>query len=710
MSHELAYFLKVNIALVLFYAFYRLFFYKDTFFKWRRTALLCFFMISILYPLMNIQDWVKEQEPMVAMVDIYSTVILPEITIDLSTEATQTDWKLLIISSLEYIYLGVIALLLIRFLTQFIGIIRLGLCSPSTILQNTKVHLLNKPQGPFSFFKWIFIYPDAHTGEELEEILTHERTHASQWHSVDVLFSELMCIFCWFNPFIWLMKREIRNNLEFMADHKVLETGHDCKTYQYHLLGLAHQKSVATLYNSFNVLPLKIRIRMMNKKRTKQIGRTKYLLFLPLAALLLIISNIEAIARSTEKWIDNVIQPEEINDVITADTIVPKYKPVEVKAQNNDVVFEVVEQMPEFPGGQAELMKFLSRNIKYPLEAQKSKTQGNVIVRFIISKEGNVTKPTIVRSISAELDAEAIRVIELMPKWKPGMQRGKAVNVKYTIPIVFRLHPSSEKIKVEGNDDNLITVVGYDRDYTPQEVSESDEDPIFEIVEQMPEYPGGNAALMNFLSQNIKYPATAVENKVQGRVIAQFVVSKEGNITNPKIVRSISPELDAEAIRIISLMPKWKPGKQRGQDVAVKYTVPINFNLGQGGATNQKTAIPKKIDDYGETQMYGETVYTLADNMPEFPGGNKALMDFIAKEMQYPAEAKNSNTQGRVIVQFVVDKDGNVKYQQIVRSVDPLLDQEAIRLMKSMPKWIPGKIKGEAVSTKYTVPVMFRLQ
>ena len=97
------------------------------------------------------------------------------------------------------------------------------------------------------------------------------------------------------------MKREIRTNLEYMADEKVLETGHDSRTYQYHLLGLSHHKAAATIYNSFNVLPLKKRIIMMNKRRTRAIGRTKYLMFLPLAALLMIVSNIEAVARATQK-------------------------------------------------------------------------------------------------------------------------------------------------------------------------------------------------------------------------------------------------------------------------------------------------------------------------------------------------------------------------------------------------------------------------
>lgn len=234
-------FLKINVAIALFYAFYRLFFYKDTFFTWRRTVLLCFFAISAIVPLFNIQNWVEQQEPMVAMADLYATVVLPELTLTL-TPQTETDWKQLLTAGIDIAYWIVVALLAARFLVQLTGILRLGRRCPTQKIDDTTVHLLPRPEGPFSFFHWIFVYPGAHTDEELHEILTHERTHARQWHSIDVMIGELACIACWFNPFAWLMKREIRTNLEYMADEKVLETGHDSRTYQYHLLGLSHHK------------------------------------------------------------------------------------------------------------------------------------------------------------------------------------------------------------------------------------------------------------------------------------------------------------------------------------------------------------------------------------------------------------------------------------------------------------------------------------
>ncbi|MBD9109876.1 M56 family metallopeptidase [Bacteroides nordii] len=603
MTPELAYFLKINVGIIVFYIFYRLFFYKDTFFHWRRTALLCFLGVSLFYPMLNLQEWVKAHEPMVVIADLYATTLLPEVVFEETITPTHTNWQEFATNSLSIIYFCGVILLFIRFIMQLTSIILLRIQCKVTEIQGVRVQILNKASGPFSFFHWIFVHPESHTQEELAEILTHEQTHAHQLHSADIMFSELICIACWFNPFIWLMKREIRNNLEYMADQRVLQTGYDYKVYQYHLLGLAHHKAAATLYNSFNVLPLKNRIKMMNKKRTKEIGRTKYLLFLPLAALLLIISNIEAVARTTKNFTREVIQTvEKSTEQVTKavgqipeqatveEATIPKEIPADiditdkdpsaimqkVNTGDDDDIFDVVEEMPVFPGGQTGLMEFIAKNLRYPVKAQKEGIQGRVIARFIVEKDGSVSNLAVARrSASSELDAEAIRVLSTMPKWTPGKQRGKEVRVKYTVPIAFKLSgPEVEEIK----DSKLmeVVVVGYapkDDVITPEVVLES--------AEIMPKYPGGASGLMSYLARNIKYPFDAQQSKTQGRVVIQMIVNKDGHVINPKVIQSVSPSLDAEAIRVVMGMPRWEPGKNDGQTVAVQYTLPITFKLQQ---------------------------------------------------------------------------------------------------------------------------------
>lgn len=606
MTPEFAYLLKVNVAFVLFYAFYRLFFYKDTFFKLRRAILLAFFGLALFYPLLNIQDWVRQQEPIADVIYMYSAM-LPEATAK-ADAAASVDWHGWLLGSLGFIYWGIVAFLCGRFLVQLSSILWLAHTSERVVIHKTPVYALRKAAGPFSFFRMVFLHPESHSDKETDEILTHECTHVSQWHSIDVILSEMMCMACWFNPFVWLLKREVRHNLEYLADNTVIQSGYDSKSYQYHLLGLAHHQSVTTLYNSFNVLHLKNRIMMMNKKRSPGIVRTKYLIFIPLVGILMLLSNIEAVARLTVRLaneatvsnamvtatgilVDETGQPligasvvvkggkertitdkkgafslevpanailrcsyqgRESQEVLAADMTNNTHLSLSSKSREmNEQVFTVVEKMPSFPGGDAELLKYIATNIKYPKESQDNGEQGRVICSFIVGRDGSVNNPEVLRGVTPLLNEEAVRVINTMPRWNPGMQRGKAVAVKYTVPITFRLKSPVEEAKEE----------------------------TLTVVDVMPQYPGGDRELLKFIAQSIKYPTDAQEAGVQGRVICSFVVDKKGNIVEPKIIRGIDPSLDAEALRVIGMMPRWTPGRQDGKAVRVLYTVPITFRL-----------------------------------------------------------------------------------------------------------------------------------
>ena len=606
MTPEFAYLLKVNVAFVLFYAFYRLFFYKDTFFKLRRAILLAFFGLALFYPLLNIQDWVRQQEPIADVIYMYSAM-LPEATAK-ADAAASVDWYGWLLGSLGFIYWGIVAFLCGRFLVQLSSILWLAHTSERVVIHETPVYALRKAAGPFSFFRMVFLHPESHSDKETDEILTHECTHVSQWHSIDVILSEMMCMACWFNPFVWLLKREVRHNLEYLADNTVIQSGYDSKSYQYHLLGLAHHQSVTTLYNSFNVLHLKNRIMMMNKKRSPGIVRTKYLIFIPLVGILMLLSNIEAVARLTVRLaneatvsnamvtatgilVDETGQPligasvvvkggkertitdrkgafslevpanailrcsyqgRESQEVLAADMTNNTHLSLSSKSREmNEQVFTVVEKMPSFPGGDAELLKYIATNIKYPKESQDNGEQGRVICSFIVGRDGSVNNPEVLRGVTPLLNEEAVRVINTMPRWNPGMQRGKAVAVKYTVPITFRLKSPVEEAKEE----------------------------TLTVVDVMPQYPGGDRELLKFIAQSIKYPTDAQEAGVQGRVICSFVVDKKGNIVEPKIRQGIDPSLDAEALRVIGMMPRWTPGRQDGKAVRVLYTVPITFRL-----------------------------------------------------------------------------------------------------------------------------------
>ena len=406
------YLLKLNIALILLFSFYKLMFTGDTFFSWRRATLIGMYLVAMLVPVMDFSAWLSNSEGMTSIANEYATVVLPAVSTS-SKGGGVLLWELIVL----IVYSVVACVLLLRFLWQLVSIILLKNNSQTAYIHDTEVYLLTDDEGPFSFFNWIFINPERHKSDEIEEIMMHELTHCQQLHSIDIIFAELFCVVFWFNPFVWLLKREVRLNLEYLADNSVLANDKDNKEYQYHLLGLTYRKNVATITNNFNVLPIKKRIKMMNKKETKGILKAKYMLYIPLVAMLLAVSNIETIARNVAKVTSSVeIQQK------------PKKAPKRV--------FAVAEVMPTFKGN---LNQWLSENLRYPEAAVSRKEQGRVIVRFIITAEGEVIQPAIVRSVSPSLDKEALRVVSKMPAWNPGRNGNKNVAIQFTLPVIFSL-------------------------------------------------------------------------------------------------------------------------------------------------------------------------------------------------------------------------------------------------------------------------------
>ena len=234
----------------------------------------------------------------------------------------------------------------------------------------------------------------------------------------------------------------------------------------------------------------------------------------------------------------------------------------------------------------------------------------------------------------------------------------------------------------------------------------SEDSEIFQVVEEQPMFPGGMQEMMKFLQQNIKYPKEAQEQGKQGRVIVQFVVNKDGSITGDSVVRSVDPLLDAEALRVVRSMPNWTPGKQKGEPVRVRFTLPVSFRL-SGGSTD-KAQEPAKAAQT-ENASSGDEIFQVVEDMPEYSGGMEELMKYLQKNVKYPKEAQEQGKQGRVIVEFVVEKDGSITDTKVMKPVDPLLDAEALRVVSAMPNWNPGKQRGKEVRTRFTLPVTFRL-
>ena len=319
MNNLLIYFIKVNVAIALFYLFYRLFFAGDTFWKTRRYYLLFSVLLSFVYQFFYIEIWLQNQESMQTLVYNYS--MLSEIVI--TPKATT-----LVLSFEEMamlLYWFVTFTMFIRLILQLLSIGRFSIAAKRRIVQGVSIVAIDREITPFSFFGTVYMNPALHNEHETKQILVHELTHVRQMHSVDVIVGELLTIAFWINPATWLLKKEIRQNLEFLADDKVLESGFDSKSYQYHLLQLTSQIPELKLTNKFNISPLKKRISMMNQRKTSKVGMLKYLLIVPLALALVVSSNAEKLVNSAKNVIDQV-------------TSCPKFK----KNQENNAVFRAI--------------------------------------------------------------------------------------------------------------------------------------------------------------------------------------------------------------------------------------------------------------------------------------------------------------------------------------------------------------------------------
>lgn len=447
------YLIQVNLALVLFYLLYTLLFKRDTFLHLRRYFFLWAIFFSLLYPLFTIPElgevWRFRFN---ASRGVQTSVIFGNPVISLVTEdptVAVSSLRILLGKILTGLFISVTLFFVVRFVWQLISITRIYLHSEKRVMAGITFYQLKNDMTPFSFFTLIFIHTEKHSETEIEQILLHELTHVRQWHSVDIMLIELLFLFSWWNPFVWLMKKEMAMNLEYLADNGVLRRGIDSREYQFHLLRLTYHETAVQIVNNFNVSQLKKRIMMMNKTKSPTLSLAKYLLMLPLIFLLAAANSAyatqnEAGSEQTAESAPNELSEEDqlSSAMYQSETENMQEPPPVKKKGSSDETFVVVEIQPEFPGGTEAMKKFLADNILYPEEAQKKGIQGRVICNFIVMKDGSITDVNVVRGVDPLLDAEAVRVLKSMPAWKPGTQRGQAVNVRFTLPVEFRLEKS----------------------------------------------------------------------------------------------------------------------------------------------------------------------------------------------------------------------------------------------------------------------------
>ena len=491
-----------------------------------------------------------------------------------------------------------------------------------------------RPCSPFSFGPWIFIHSDGMDEQTLREIFIHEQAHVHGWHTLDIIVSQLFCILFWWNPATWIMRREVRLNLEFIADKAVADSlspslgegtrvGRSLQAYQYRLLGFSTQTNVATIANNFNVLPLKRRIVMMNLRRTRRTGMLKYILFVPVAAALLLLSNLDALARKID---DKVKKPVAI--VIRQDTQAeaqPDKQPLIVV--NGSVYEGDVKAIDPETIDHVDVLKD-----KTATDLWGSRGANGVIV--ITTKDKVSSAPMDAKEKALSIEDSKLLELQVIA---PSSPHGEGVEVRMGAdamdgespqPLII-VNGSVYEGDVKAIDPETIDHIEVLKDkaatdlwgsrgangviqITTKNAEKADGDTrvIYDKVDEMPEFPGGAEAMYRFLMENVKYPAIAQEIGIQGKVIVQFVVQADGWISDVQTEKLLSANslteivkmthkkdmteeeikavnaqnnahesLKREAVRVISCMPRWKPGKKDGKPVNVRFSLPISFRL-----------------------------------------------------------------------------------------------------------------------------------
>ncbi len=442
MGTFLVYILKSAACLAVFYLFYKLLMSRDTFHRFNRFALLGLLVLSSLLPLVEasvnspaaVQETMLTLEQLLLMADIQ-----PE---GESMAAATPSATVLWLRAALLVYLTGIVFFIARNLCSLARLGRLirqgkreALDSylPDRKEKNVRLVVHDHDIAPFSWMHWIVI-ARKDLEENGREILIHELAHIRNRHSWDLLLADL-CIFVqWFNPAAWLLKQELQNIHEYEADETVLREGVNARNYQMLLIKKAVGTRLYSMANSFNHSSLKKRITMMLKEKSNPWARAKYLYILPLAAL-----AVTAFARPEVSAVADEISAVKVIAPAVHDSIQPNVQTA-VAAPSS-----ALDQMPEFPGGMEALNTYLRNNIRYPQEAQKAGIQGRVIIQFIVSKDGSITDAEVVESVDPQLDAEGLRLIKNMPRWKPGMRKGQAIRVKQTLPIRFAFTKTSDK-------------------------------------------------------------------------------------------------------------------------------------------------------------------------------------------------------------------------------------------------------------------------
>lgn len=531
MVEFLIYDLKVAALIVVFYFCYRLLMERETMHRLNRIVLLSSIVLSLALPLCVITLHKTIEVEQLPVLDTAELVVA-----DLEATSVEDSPNLLQPYILFAIFIIGFVCRLIYIVNSYRHLRRMIKDSEQHSLEDgVTLAVVDLPVAPFSWMHTIVLSRIDYE-ERNPSILVHERGHILQRHSWDIVFVEALTALQWFNPVVWLLRRDLRTVHEYEADAAVLSSGSDVSQYIQLLMRKAMGTKACILANGINNSTFKKRINMMLLNKSSRYNSLKLLAMLPIIGVSL------------------ALNAETVTDVVYKNDPPQKQVPVKKGKKNSTIklggnqAIKVVEQEKTQAAEQLQ---------SYTAELQEARQNPAII---LLNTKPNGEEPMLI------VDGKTVTREDI-----------QALPPESVANIVVMKEEAAIKSYGENAKNGVIIIT------TKKRQEELDNEPkqpdVFDVVEGMPQFPGGAAALMQYLSQNIRYPKEAMEAKTQGRVIVQFVVEKDGSISGAHVVKSVNPQLDAEALRVISAMPNWTPGTQNGQTVRVKYAVPISFRL-----------------------------------------------------------------------------------------------------------------------------------
>ncbi len=690
MDNLLLYLLKVSAGTTLLYLCYLLLFRKDTFYLRNRILLILILILPAIFPFVKIPvvtNKVVATVPVNALDYIVYSGNAAGTT--LSGAATSYNYNRLFI----VIYFAVATALLLRIVISLISTFRIINKGEINKKQFPKVVVSSNQLPPFSFFPYVVIPADDLTNGNYNDILDHEFAHLRQGHTFDLLLSELIIAFQWFNPFVWLIKRSVVLNHEYLADQVSLFNNKSVKEYQYRLLNFQSGLKHISLAHNFNSL-IKNRIIMINKKPTRKYATLKNILILPVVAIVVY-------AFATPEYHSSAASSNDKSLNIYQQTVILQKEVKGIVLKEDGKQFEGVHISSTGTLGNAQMAssgpdgRFSIPNV-----------QADASLLFFYRGYKQLT-------LKPEFDKEMKVKMEKDPDYKapagtnPDALSGNRPGTIVVIDDVISDKSLNDARKDLGYNMGILKMI-FGKEATDK-YGEKAVNGAWEITTRKkaleiglkPPFPRlapddyptfQNKRFDSFtewVGSQIKYPAAAQTKKLEGWVALNFNVELNGTISNIVSTIPVDPLLMDEVIRVLQSSPKWDPPKNHNVDEPFTSSVTLKFKL--------------------PDQILTEAPFVVVEEMPSYPGGDVELLNFLKNNTRYPEAAKAKKIQGRVIVRFVVSTEGRAEGVSVLKGVDPLLDAEAIRVTSMLSGFRPGTQGGKAVNVWYMAPINFSL-